>query len=1167
MWIVWKSIVQVYRRPHEPKRSAMARRIGRYEIQAELGRGGFGQVFRAFDPTVGRQVAVKTLNAGGEPDLLTRFRNEAAAAGQLRHPNIVTIFDFGDHEGTPFMVMELLEGDDLQKVIAAQRPLTLVRKLEIMRQIADGLHHAHARGIVHRDVKPANVMLLNDGSTNAGSIKVLDFGIALLTQAARSRVTPQGNIIGTFRYMAPEQFAGAASDSLSDIFAYGLIFYELLTGEHPFSGNEPAAVMYNIMSSTPKALRTSHPSLPEALDALVRRCLAKDREQRYQTLEDVLFDIEPVLQDLRKERADSLLSEAQRLVTTEQTDAAQSMLREILELDATNRTARALRETIQHQAQKRAVRPRIEGLLRTGQEHLASRQYQSAVESFESALKLDTSNSQVRAALEQARAMYDQAMRVEKLLTEARHAHEQRNLTGAFSFAVEALQTDPSNSIAAEMLTRIRGEMESREREKKHREALSLAAEHIRAERFEQAIRFLTRLVGEFPNSSEAKELLRRAEQDKASKERRQRLEADLATANQLLGARKLNEAIALLDLLIADFPQTAEVRSLLDFARRERQVEEDERGRAEQARRQAEKERAEREARAEAERKAAEERAQAQLREEARRREEAKRLEEARRIEEARLREQARLAEEARLREQAERAEQQRRAEAQRQAELKAEAERRAEREREARRQEALRAEREAEAARQAEAKRQEEARLADARRLEAQRLEAQKREAQHLEKQRRMATASSGSIPTPSNHPVPPAGSHPQFASGTHGFSTSNAATASGLPSYPSGATPVPSSATLATPPVQKTKALPKAAIAAALVAVLAGGGYYALRPSDTADPIPTAAVNPISETKLPPPSVPHGTPAASQATSSAPLNLPPVATETAATPTARPAASTLNANSTPATPNPPTSRETKPAEASKLIDPKILAAQDWNRLKASQDPAVFDEFARRYASTPFAGQAAKRAEELRAELAGKQAEARRRALQSEWDSLNKEDANALRDFQARASGTEFSGRAANEIARIDRERIERERDRLAAAERAKQEAAAKAAAAANTTKAVATTEGPAIRSALNRFASAFQSKNIESLRTAWPSMPRKVASDYEKSFKSDFSFQVSVRPVGEPVLSGDSADVICEMNINTEGRGKSIPRKSLVRISLKKSASGWVIENIQN
>ena len=172
---------------------ATLNRIGKYEIQSELGRGGFGRVYRAYDATVGRLVAVKVLTAEAGKDLLTRFKNEAAAAGNLHHENIVTIYEFGEDKGLPFIAMEFLEGEDLQQVIASRRPLTLLQKLSIMSQVAEGLYCAHRHGVVHRDVKPANIRLLPDGA-----VKIMDFGIArLLRDDVATRLTRQGHVIGT----------------------------------------------------------------------------------------------------------------------------------------------------------------------------------------------------------------------------------------------------------------------------------------------------------------------------------------------------------------------------------------------------------------------------------------------------------------------------------------------------------------------------------------------------------------------------------------------------------------------------------------------------------------------------------------------------------------------------------------------------------------------------------------------------------------------------------------------------------------------------------------------------------------------------------------------------------------------------------------------------------
>ena len=186
--------------------------------------------------------------------VLARFRNEAAAAGNLNHRNIVTIYDFGEHEGVPYIVMELVDGRDLQKTMASRR-LSLLEKMEIMSQVAEGLHFAHTNGVIHRDVKPANIMVLPDGA-----VKILDFGIARLKQSNAARQTRTGYLVGTILYMSPEQFQDATVDSLCDIWAYGVVYYEVLTGKYPFEAKDNASLMYKITRVDPPRIRTIAPT-------------------------------------------------------------------------------------------------------------------------------------------------------------------------------------------------------------------------------------------------------------------------------------------------------------------------------------------------------------------------------------------------------------------------------------------------------------------------------------------------------------------------------------------------------------------------------------------------------------------------------------------------------------------------------------------------------------------------------------------------------------------------------------------------------------------------------------------------------------------------------------------------------------------------------------------
>ena len=210
-----------------------------------------GYVYRGRDAVLEREVAIKVMSGDFSSDETahTRFFREARAAAKLQHRNIVTIFEFGEEDGTPYIVMEFLRGLDLAHRIREEPPLTLEQKLEIMAELCTGLHFAHEQGVVHRDVKPANVWLLPDGT-----VKLLDFGIA---KVASSTVTRQGSVFGSASYMAPEQVSGGMVDARSDIFSIGVVLYELLSGRKPFEADSPTAVLVKIMEADPEPRRPS----------------------------------------------------------------------------------------------------------------------------------------------------------------------------------------------------------------------------------------------------------------------------------------------------------------------------------------------------------------------------------------------------------------------------------------------------------------------------------------------------------------------------------------------------------------------------------------------------------------------------------------------------------------------------------------------------------------------------------------------------------------------------------------------------------------------------------------------------------------------------------------------------------------------------------------------
>ena len=274
-------------------------RLGPYEVVAAIGAGGMGEVWRARDPRLGREVAVKVLPAGLSADAgrRHRFEQEALAAGALNHPNVLSVHDVGEHEGAPYLVFELLDGKTLRERLE-EGPVSARRAAEWAAQIARGLAAAHDKGILHRDLKPENVFVLSDGR-----VKILDFGLAKLGPLAGeaqpgsdvatvSRLTQPGTILGTVAYMSPEQVRGAAVDARSDLFSLGAVLHEMLTGRRPWVRETAAETMSAILKEDPPDLAVSGVAMLPVLDRTVRRCLEKDPAARFRSAHDLAFALE-----------------------------------------------------------------------------------------------------------------------------------------------------------------------------------------------------------------------------------------------------------------------------------------------------------------------------------------------------------------------------------------------------------------------------------------------------------------------------------------------------------------------------------------------------------------------------------------------------------------------------------------------------------------------------------------------------------------------------------------------------------------------------------------------------------------------------------------------------------------------------------------------------------
>jgi len=341
--------------------------IGKYEILDKIGTGGFAVVYKGYDPYIKRPVAIKVCYSR-EEETRERFKREAEIAGLLEHRNITTVFDAGVHEQTPYLVEEYLSGEDLAHLIRRQEPETLEQKLDYLLQIASGLGYAHSQGVIHRDIKPGNVRVLDNGR-----IKIMDFGTAKLANV-ESNLTQTGMTLGTVAYLSPERLLGQPSGTNSDLFSYGVLAYELLSFRRPFSGRNIPNLIDQVLNASPIPLQEAWPECPASLAEVVRRCLVKDPAERYGSCDQLLSDLDAVRNELFPQalsgeasstnipaismQLTGLLERARELYERGKVQRAELLLDEVLEIDPKNSDAQRLMTACQ---KAQALKPALAG--------------------------------------------------------------------------------------------------------------------------------------------------------------------------------------------------------------------------------------------------------------------------------------------------------------------------------------------------------------------------------------------------------------------------------------------------------------------------------------------------------------------------------------------------------------------------------------------------------------------------------------------------------------------------------------------------------------------------------------------------------------------------------------------------------------------------------------
>ncbi len=534
--------------------------LGKYEIIAEIGRGAMGAVYKARDPLIDRLVALKTITGGpsAQSNLLDRFYQEARSAGALQHPNIVTIYELGHEKNTPFIAMEYLEGESLDRIIEQKPVLPLSVKLGYIVRVIDALAYAHQHNVVHRDVKPANIMV-----TKEGVVKVVDFGIARLTDMS---MTQPNMMIGSRAYMSPQLYKGERADARSDIWAVGVSLYELLAFKRPFTGDSEAELMFHIIYEKPDDLISLSPECTEELAPIVEKMLEKKSEDRYQSMEDVMHALEPIWKAAQQATVSGLLADCKELVVAKDLQRAQTLLRKALHIDVGNSQAKSMLEKVSVELRRTEIMPRLQEHLSRGEGYLKAGQLREAKAEAQAALGLDSKHEPAHKLMAEVEAAAARAQQLEQKLKLTKQRLAEGALTEAASALGQALELDDANQQAQELKRQIEEERVRREKRKKLGEILHRARTLWTELNYDECLTVIAAGLQEFPNDSELKKLQDSAKTDQSELAKQRQM----AEVRKLLGQQNFADARKVLDVLATEHPQDTAVKNLQNLASQE---------------------------------------------------------------------------------------------------------------------------------------------------------------------------------------------------------------------------------------------------------------------------------------------------------------------------------------------------------------------------------------------------------------------------------------------------------------------------------------------------------------------------------------------------------------------------------------------------------------------
>ena len=493
-------------------------KIGKYDVIDIIGRGGMGVVYKARDPYLDRLVAIKMMNVDihEDSDFMERFRREAKATASLQHPNIVTVYDLGEYENRPFLVMQYLEGYSLEALLRAHRDMTLVEKLNITIDVCQGLAYAHQRGIIHRDIKPGNIMVLNDGS-----VKIVDFGIARLGD---NTLTRTGQIVGSLYYMPSEQLRDKPVDTRADIYSTGVVLYQLLTNALPFEGESTGSTLAKILSDDPPPFSQFALSYPPELEAITLRALAKDRDQRFPTAEAMAIALSEVQDRFKQDSIQEYLTQAEILQRNNELQQAQECLLRVLKLDRQHTNAAKQLSAVRAKLQAQLSAERVRQLKRQAEDAYSREEFDAALAFMKQAIELDNNPEleTLRANIEKAKA---EAELVRKAIARAEAAQRSGDLDSAKSAIDTAFSRRPNDSNIRLLRRAIERDLEERERQRQVEGLLDEARKQMGGRRFTAALDLLKEAQKLDPSAPQLRILLERLASEHQQEKQRRELE------------------------------------------------------------------------------------------------------------------------------------------------------------------------------------------------------------------------------------------------------------------------------------------------------------------------------------------------------------------------------------------------------------------------------------------------------------------------------------------------------------------------------------------------------------------------------------------------------------------------------------------------------------------